>query len=145
METEATTEQLGRFGHHPDPAIDFCVEVEEIEAITHNIGIGFEECTNEFRERFARAFDFHVGGSAHAIAAKEVLRRCDARLAAVERKSKATPPPLTPLEEEMLAALRGVMRVADRNTVEFDAARTAIANAIAKAQAAQADNGEPQS
>lgn len=27
------TQTLGRFGHHPDPAIDFCVEVEEIEAI----------------------------------------------------------------------------------------------------------------
>jgi len=34
---------------------------------------------------------------------------------------------------EMLAALQGVVRVADRATVEFDAARAAIANATGSA------------
>ncbi len=24
------------FGHHPDPAVDFCVEVDEIEGMTFN-------------------------------------------------------------------------------------------------------------
>jgi hypothetical protein len=33
---------------------------------------------------------------------------------------------------EMLEALKGVVRVADRSTVEFDAARAAIAKAEAK-------------
>jgi hypothetical protein len=34
--------------------------------------------------------------------------------------------------EEMLAALKGVVRVADRKTAEFDAARAAIAKAEGK-------------
>lgn len=33
---------------------------------------------------------------------------------------------------ELLAALQGVMRIADRKTVEFDAARDAIAKALGK-------------
>ena len=27
-------ERLGRFGHHPDPATDFAVEVDAIEGLT---------------------------------------------------------------------------------------------------------------
>jgi len=35
-------EKAGRFGHHPDPAVDFCVEVEEIEAMVYNRSVGFD-------------------------------------------------------------------------------------------------------
>lgn len=48
----------------------------------------------------------------------------------VRQSSKCSAPEgLTPLESEMLAALKGVVAVADRRTVEFDAARAAIAKA----------------
>ncbi len=70
-------EDLGRFGHHPDPAIDFCVEVETIESEHFNTKIGFTSGTptaDELRKRVDRAMSFRVGGDLNAIAAKQLLR-----------------------------------------------------------------------
>lgn len=67
---------VGRFGHHPDPAIDFCVEVDHLTALH------FDAC-NEMadwevtKERIAFAMEFNVGGDLHAIQAKDSLRRLE--------------------------------------------------------------------
>jgi len=78
------SERLGRFGHHPDPAIDFCVEVECIEGEHFNIKIGFMEETptlNELRKRVDRAMGFRVGGDLNAVEAKRLLRGIEAEMA----------------------------------------------------------------
>lgn len=80
------TEKLGRFGHHPDPAIDFCVEVEIIENEWLNIQIGFAKGTptkDELGKRLSEAMNFRVGGELNAIAAKQLLRSLDADMKAV--------------------------------------------------------------
>lgn len=74
-----TTETLGRFGHNPDPAIDFCIEVEEIENISSNLakgltGFGHEETYSGLAERIESALAFRVGGDEGAVAAKQRLR-----------------------------------------------------------------------
>lgn len=68
-----TTEKLGRFGHHPDPAIDFCVEVEELESIDFDRSHGLGDQSG-FTARLERALDFRVGGDLNAINAKFLLR-----------------------------------------------------------------------
>jgi len=70
-------ENLGRFGHHPDPAIDFCVETEVIENEWTNIKASFLNGTPtraEVEERLRKALEFRVGGDVNAIAAKASLR-----------------------------------------------------------------------
>lgn len=74
------TETLGRFGHNPDPAIDFCVEVDEIEAIASNLakglsGFGHEETYASLAKRVDAALAFRVGGDEGAVAAMQALRR----------------------------------------------------------------------
>ena len=62
-----------KFGHHPDPACDFCVEVEELQAMAYNRRIGFDpEATLD--ARIDRAMMFRVGGDQIAISAKGILR-----------------------------------------------------------------------
>ena len=68
-------EQLGRFGHHPDPATDFEVEVQDLEAEAVNYRIGFQPMPREVLfGRIDRAMDFRVGGVESAVLAKSVLR-----------------------------------------------------------------------
>lgn len=68
-------ETLGRFGHHPDPAIDFCVEVEVLEGIAYDRSVGFANpADGSFDERLSRAMEFRVGGDRGAIYAKHRLR-----------------------------------------------------------------------
>lgn len=76
-------EILGRFGHHPDPAIDFCVEVESIEGEWLNIQIGFENGTptkDVLARRVDKAMGFRVGGDLNSISAKTLLRKIDAEI-----------------------------------------------------------------
>ena len=70
------TEQLGRFGHHPDPATDFIVEVETLEGIAFDrkIGIATQDEIAGFDDRCERAMSFRVGGDLGAIQAKRDLR-----------------------------------------------------------------------
>lgn len=78
-----STEKLGRFGHHPDPATDFSVEVEVLEGEWLNTRIGFLNGTptvDELRRRTERAMEFRVGGDPIAISAKAHLRRLVAEL-----------------------------------------------------------------
>lgn len=70
------------FGHHPDPAIDFCVEVEELIGMACNRRIGFDR-EPTLDGRVERAMMFRVGGDIGAIDAKATLRE-------IERELRAT-------------------------------------------------------
>lgn len=75
---------LGRFGHHPDPAIDFTVEVEEIEAEYTNHLIGFQPFPAEIlKGRVFKAMQFRVGGDPIAVSAKDFLRQLEPRVMAL--------------------------------------------------------------
>ena len=69
--------ELCRFNHHPDPAIDFCVEVESLLGEIENQRIGFKNGTptqSELDNRIEHALDFKVGGDPGAVLAKQQLR-----------------------------------------------------------------------
>jgi hypothetical protein len=68
--------KLGKFGHHPDPAIDFCVEVDALTGMAHDVHCGLANET-EYVVRLDRALAFNVGGDPHAVAAKANLRELD--------------------------------------------------------------------
>lgn len=79
------TGALGRFGHHPHPAIDFCVEVEELQSIATDRGL----CVTNFNDgeleaRVERAMKFTVGGDPIAVAAKDILREIERALQPTE-------------------------------------------------------------
>lgn len=81
-ETEMTM-NLGRFGHHPDPAIDFCIEVEELTSIATDRAVGHHNPDDATLEpRIPMALDFAVGGDEGAVAAKTDLNRIVDSLAA---------------------------------------------------------------
>jgi len=67
---------LGRFGHHPDPAVDFCVEVEILQGQAYEAQVGMIPAAPVV-ERIDRAMSFRVGGDLNAISAKETLRQCE--------------------------------------------------------------------
>lgn len=67
------TEKLGRFGHHPDPAIDFEVEVESIIAMNINRNTEFDD-EPELENRVGNAMNFTVGGVESCVVAKNELR-----------------------------------------------------------------------
>lgn len=64
--------KLGRFGHHPDPAIDYLVEIEEIESMAENRRVGFDQ-EPELERRVSLALDFNVGGDENCVVAKRAL------------------------------------------------------------------------
>lgn len=64
---------LGKFGHHPDPATDFEVEVECLIGMDYEVRVGFADA-DEFVRRMEVALAFRVGGDAGAVAAKGMLR-----------------------------------------------------------------------
>ncbi|ABS68899.1 hypothetical protein Xaut_3671 [Xanthobacter versatilis] len=91
-------EVLGRFGHHPDPAIDFCLEVEVIqgEAVNHHIGFtNGAPSLDEMVARIERAMAFRVGSDAGAVAAKQALRE-------IEADFKIPAPPPEPAKAEVV-------------------------------------------
>ncbi len=85
------TEGLGRFGNHPDPATDFCIEVEKLESRLHQAQHGLSKPGTEPETVAAvlndiqRAMDFRVGGDEGAVAAKGILR-------GLEDQAKSHPP-----------------------------------------------------
>jgi hypothetical protein len=66
------SEQLARFGHHPDPADDYCVEVECLLGMECNRQVGFDP-EPDLERRVTRALDFKAGGSPYALVAREQL------------------------------------------------------------------------
>lgn len=72
-------EPLGRFGHHPNPAIDFLVEVESIERLAEELRkcvthIGHEADYAALPSRIERALEFRVGCDSRCVEAKGRLR-----------------------------------------------------------------------
>jgi hypothetical protein len=72
-----TAARLGRFGHHVNPASDFCIEVETIEGHLHDAQRDFsgKRIDEVFLCRIDAAMDFVVGGDPIAVAAKATLRQ----------------------------------------------------------------------
>jgi len=68
------SEVMGRFGHHPCPANDFCIEVEELEAITTDKLLGLRTDEQWPQARIDKAMEFITGGDAVATGAKANLR-----------------------------------------------------------------------
>jgi len=71
-------ERTCRFGHHPDPAIDFCIEVEAIQGEAYNERVGFPIEGPPLADRIFRAMQFRVGGDEGAVWAKSLLREIEA-------------------------------------------------------------------
>lgn len=66
------TVELGRFGHHPDPAIDFCEEVDIIEGLAYDVSVGLAD-KKTVEDRIFRASMFRVGGICAAVDARKRL------------------------------------------------------------------------
>lgn len=74
----------GRFGHHPDQAIDFEVEVGDLEAEIYHHKVGFQNGTpslEEIKERISRAMTFRVGAVETCVKAKQRLRELETEAA----------------------------------------------------------------
>lgn len=73
--TTTSKVSLGRFGHHPDPANDFCIEVEAIEGMAYDVSVGLDGSDDyELYCRIHEAMSFRVGGDEIAVRAKQRLR-----------------------------------------------------------------------
>lgn len=81
------TETLGKFGHHPDPAIDFEVEVDDLIGMAYNRRTGFDP-EPSLDARVERAMRFRVGGIPSCIEAKDSLREIDAALRSADRSAQ---------------------------------------------------------
>lgn len=81
--TDTTAESIGRFGHHPDPAIDFCIEVDALEGMAIDVRAGLDDA-EAFKARLSRALEFRVGGDEGAVRAKDALRKLAAEAFAAE-------------------------------------------------------------
>ena len=64
---------MEHFGHHPDPATDFCVEVDAIEGLVYEARVGMIP-RKPVEDRIFKAMQFRVGGDPDAVAAKGNLR-----------------------------------------------------------------------
>lgn len=64
---------MRKFGWNEDPAIDFCAEVDAIEALAADYRAGLES-RQAVMDRAFRALFFRVGGDERAVAAKAKLR-----------------------------------------------------------------------
>lgn len=93
-----TAERLGRFNHHPDPAIDFEIEVQSLEARLFDAKGGISkpgtkpETVASVLNDIGRAMEFIVGGDPITVAAKATLREIekDARAALSHTSGEVT-------------------------------------------------------
>lgn len=92
--------KLGRFDHHPDPAIDFEIEVESLIARLFDAKgkiskPGTEpEAVSVVAEAIARAMTFRVGGDPSCVLAKQRLRQLEEEAVAVLKVVGERPPPV---------------------------------------------------
>ena len=83
-QTHVNAEKLGRFGWHPDPVIDFEVEIEKLESRWHGAVNGLAkpgdqpETLQKVYDGISRAMGFIVGGREDGVIAKNRLRALDA-------------------------------------------------------------------
>lgn len=78
-------ETLGRFGHHPDPADDFCIEVECLQGEWENHKTGFMNGTPSRDEVKARVFRAMTAGpfiTERCLNAKGILRQVEQEMRA---------------------------------------------------------------
>lgn len=68
-----TDEKLGRYGHHPDAATDFEVEVDELIAMDFDLQNKVAP-HHDFMKRLSYALDFNVGAVESCVLAKQRLR-----------------------------------------------------------------------
>jgi hypothetical protein len=93
---------VGQFGHHPDPAIDFCVEVREIEAQAWNYQYGFDAPTLwQLNNRIRSAMDFRFVTTDTAVRAKDRLREIEKQLNAASTSSVSL--------DEIVGVLEGLL------------------------------------
>lgn len=71
--------KIGRFGHHPDPATDFAVEVDAIEGMIADLNAGVEK-PKAVEDRIFKAMQFRAGGTVLGAAAKLALRQAETDL-----------------------------------------------------------------
>ncbi len=74
---------VGRFGHHPDRADDFCIEVEILQAEWHNLRVGFANGTPslaEFKDRVFKAMQAGPFVTERCLNAKTLLRSIERQL-----------------------------------------------------------------
>jgi hypothetical protein len=76
------TEKLGRFGHHPDPVVDFCVEVDIIEGLIADVDAGIQEWETVADRVFKAMQSVWIDGRAQD--AKNKLRLAEADLKKLE-------------------------------------------------------------
>ena len=69
--------KLQRFGHHPEPSGDFCIEVEALEGLIYNFNVGIENNKLLITERIKKALQFRTGGCLLACQAKTILRKLE--------------------------------------------------------------------
>lgn len=80
---DAKAAGLGRFGHHPNPAIDFEIEVESLQSRLFDAKHGISkpgtavESIVAVLEDIQRAMSFRVGGDEGAVKAKQLLRQLE--------------------------------------------------------------------
>ena len=75
---DTITSKLGRFGWHPDPAIDYCVEVNDLVCEHYAMGCGISILTlPELQDRIFKASMFRVGGDLDAINSRADLRKLE--------------------------------------------------------------------
>jgi hypothetical protein len=115
---EKTAEKLARFGYHPDPAIDFEIEVQSLEARLIDAENGYAkigtepEAVMDVLAYIKRAMEFNVGGDPSAVAAKQTLRGLEHRaIAALRAPAEAEPDDL--LEQAMKALERAEDAIAN--------------------------------
>lgn len=53
-----TSEKLALFGHHPEPAIDFCIEVEALEGWAYELKVGMRNDLKSFWGHLSRLLRF---------------------------------------------------------------------------------------
>lgn len=70
--------ELGRFGHHPDPATDYEIEVQALESIISDKAIGLRVYDPMPEKRLRRALDFRVGGVPTSVSARALLLKIEA-------------------------------------------------------------------
>lgn len=109
--------KLGRFGHHPDAATDFCIEVDSLEARLFDAMGGISkpgtqpEKVSVVLSDIWRALSFTVGGDENAVKAKAVLRQLGTEAEDAVRKigrshTVADDARLSTAAPELLAALK---------------------------------------
>jgi len=67
------------FGHHPDPAVDFCVEVDTLEGLVEDVRAGLEK-RKPVEDRIFRATMFRVGGDERAVEARKRLLEAESKI-----------------------------------------------------------------